>query len=136
MSRYRMRKKEEAEVATESLNDIMFFLMLFFLIVSTLVNPNVIKLMLPNSKSSASMAKQPITLTITKDKLIFLNSEKTSILIENLEERLQNLAELKENPTIVLRIDQNLSIQDLVNVLQIGNALKVKMVLATENSKK
>jgi biopolymer transport protein ExbD len=131
-----MRKKEEAEVATESLNDIMFFLMLFFLIVSTLVNPNVIKLMLPNSKSSASMAKQPITLTITKDKLIFLNSEKTSILIENLEERLQNLAELKENPTIVLRIDQNLSIQDLVNVLQIGNALKVKMVLATENSKK
>jgi biopolymer transport protein ExbD len=110
--------------------------MLFFLIVSTLVNPNVIKLMLPNSKSSASMAKQPITLTITKDKLIFLNSEKTSILIENLEERLQNLAELKENPTIVLRIDQNLSIQDLVNVLQIGNALKVKMVLATENSKK
>jgi biopolymer transport protein ExbD len=131
-----MRKKEEAEVATESLNDIMFFLMLFFLIVSTLVNPNVIKLMLPNSKSSASMAKQPITLTITKDKLIFLNSEKTSILIENLEERLQNLAELKENPTIVLRIDQNLSIQDLVNVLQIGNQLKVKMVLATENSKK
>jgi biopolymer transport protein ExbD len=136
MSRYRMRKKEEAEVATESLNDIMFFLMLFFLIVSTLVNPNVIKLMLPNSKSSSSMAKQPITLTITKDKLIFLNSEKTSILIENLEERLQNLAELKENPTIVLRIDQNLSIQDLVNVLQIGNQLKVKMVLATENSKK
>ena len=136
MSRYRMRKKEEAEVATESLNDIMFFLMLFFLIVSTLVNPNVIKLMLPNSKSSASMAKQPITLTITKDKLIFLNSEKTSILIENLEERLQNVAELKENPTIVLRIDQNLSIQDLVNVLQIGNQLKVKMVLATENSKK
>jgi biopolymer transport protein ExbD len=131
-----MRKKEEAEVATESLNDIMFFLMLFFLIVSTLVNPNVIKLMLPNSKSSASMAKQPITLTITKDKLIFLNSEKTSILIENLEERLQNVAELKENPTIVLRIDQNLSIQDLVNVLQIGNQLKVKMVLATENSKK
>lgn len=131
-----MRKKEEAEVATESLNDIMFFLMLFFLIVSTLVNPNVIKLMLPNSKSSASMAKQPITLTITKDKLIFLNSEKTSILIENLEERLKNLAELKENPTIVLRIDQSLSIQDLVNVLQIGNELKVKMVLATENSKK
>lgn len=131
-----MRKKEEAEVATESLNDIMFFLMLFFLIVSTLVNPNVIKLMLPNSKSSASMAKQPITLTITKDKLIFLNSEKTSILIENLKNRLQNIAELKENPTIVLRIDQSLSIQDLVNVLQIGNELKVKMVLATENSKK
>lgn len=135
MSRYRLRKKEEAEVATESLNDIMFFLMLFFLIVSTLVNPNVIKLSLPNSKSSSSMAKQPITLTITQDKLIFLNSEKQSIAVENLENRLLQLAELKENPTIVLRLDQSLTVQDLVNVLQIGNKLKIKMVMATKEAK-
>lgn len=135
MSRYRIRKKEEAEVATESLNDIMFFLMLFFLIVSTLVNPNVIKLSLPNSKSSSSMAKQPITLTITQDKLIFLNSEKQSIAVENLENRLLQLAELKENPTIVLRLDQSLTVQDLVNVLQIGNKLKIKMVMATKETK-
>jgi biopolymer transport protein ExbD len=135
MSRYRIRKKEEAEVATESLNDIMFFLMLFFLIVSTLVNPNVIKLSLPNSKSSSSMAKQPITLTITQDKLIFLNSEKQSIAVENLENRLLQLAELKENPTIVLRLDQSLTVQDLVNVLQIGNKLKIKMVMATKEAK-
>lgn len=135
MSRYRIRKKEEAEVATESLNDIMFFLMLFFLIVSTLVNPNVIKLSLPNSKSSSSMAKQPITLTITQDKLIFLNSEKQSIAVENLENRLLQLAELKDNPTIVLRLDQSLTVQDLVNVLQIGNKLKIKMVMATKEAK-
>jgi biopolymer transport protein ExbD len=135
MSRYRLRKKEEAEVATESLNDIMFFLMLFFLIVSTLVNPNVIKLSLPNSKSSSSMAKQPITLTITQDKLIFLNSEKQSIAVENLENRLLQLAELKDNPTIVLRLDQSLTVQDLVNVLQIGNKLKIKMVMATKEAK-
>jgi biopolymer transport protein ExbD len=135
MSRYRLRKKEEAEVATESLNDIMFFLMLFFLIVSTLVNPNVIKLSLPNSKSSSSMAKQPITLTITQDKLIFLNSEKQSIAVENLENRLLQLSELKDNPTIVLRLDQSLTVQDLVNVLQIGNKLKIKMVMATKEAK-
>jgi biopolymer transport protein ExbD len=135
MSRYRLRKKEEAEVATESLNDIMFFLMLFFLIVSTLVNPNVIKLSLPNSKSSSSMAKQPITLTITQDKLIFLNSEKQSIAVENLENRLLQLSELKDNPTVVLRLDQSLTVQDLVNVLQIGNKLKIKMVMATKEAK-
>jgi len=51
----RRRKREHAEVSTESLNDIMFFLLLFFLIVSTLVNPNVIKLLLPNSKQSKTI---------------------------------------------------------------------------------
>ena len=134
MSRYRNRRKEEAEVSTESLNDIMFFLMLFFLIVSTLVNPNVIKLMLPNSKSSSSMAKQPITVSIDKDKLIFIN--KKQISIDQLENELKNSSQIKDNPTVVLRMDQSLSVQDLVNVLQIGNSLKLKMVMATEQSKK
>jgi biopolymer transport protein ExbD len=81
------------------------------------------------------MAKQPITLTITQDKLIFLNSEKQSIAVENLENRLLQLAELKDNPTIVLRLDQSLTVQDLVNVLQIGNKLKIKMVMATKEAK-
>lgn len=132
MGRYRIRRKEEAEVSTESLNDIMFFLMLFFLIVSTLVNPNVIKLMLPNSKSSASQAKQPVTVSINKDKIIFVNKEQVNI--EELEGRLQKETSLKDNPTVVLRIDQSLTIQDLVNVMQIGNQLKLKMVLATSQN--
>lgn len=130
MSRYRNRRKEGAEVSTESLNDIMFFLMLFFLIVSTLVNPNVIKLMLPNSKSSASLAKQPIVLTINKDKIIFVNKDQVSI--EDLKSKLTKVLNLKDNPTVVLRIDQTLTVQDLVNVMQIGNEMKIRMVLATQ----
>lgn len=133
MSRYRRRQKEGAEVSTESLNDIMFFLMLFFLIVSTLVNPNVIKLALPNSKSSSSMAKQPIILSVDKDKLIFVNKQQVNI--ENLKSKLVQLIGDKENPTVVLRLDQSLSVQDLVNIMQIGNELKIKMVLATQPSK-
>ncbi len=134
MSRFRNRRKEDAEVSTESLNDIMFFLMLFFLIVSTLVNPNVIKLMLPNSKSNTSMAKQPIIVSINKEKLIFVNKEQVDI--ENLESKLRSETNLKENPTVVLRIDQELTIQDLVNVMQIGQQLKLKMVLATSQNTK
>ena len=133
MSRYRRRNKEGAEVSTESLNDIMFFLMLFFLIVSTLVNPNVIKLMLPNSKSNSSMAKQPVILSIDKDKVIFVNNQQVNI--ENLKSKLSEVLNLKDNPTVVLRIDQTLTIQDLVNVMQIGNELKIKMVLATQATK-
>lgn len=133
MSRFRRRNKEGAEVSTESLNDIMFFLMLFFLIVSTLVNPNVIKLMLPNSKSNSSMAKQPVIVSINAEKIIFVNKEQTPI--ESLEAKLREETQKKDNPTVVLRIDQTLSVQDLVNVMQIGNALKIKMVLATTQSK-
>jgi biopolymer transport protein ExbD len=133
MSRYRRRHKEGAEVSTESLNDIMFFLMLFFLIVSTLVNPNVIRLSLPNSKSNSSMAKQPIILSVDKDKVIFVN--KQQINIEDLKSKLSSLMTGKENPTIVLRLDQSLSVQDLVNIMQIGNELKIKMVLATAPAK-
>lgn len=134
MSRYRNRHKEGAEVSTESLNDIMFFLMLFFLIVSTLVNPNVIKLMLPNSKSNSSMAKQPVIVSINKEKIIFVNKEQVNI--ENLEVKLKQETTKLDNATVVLRIDQELTIQDLVNVMQIGNTLKLKMVLATSQSKK
>lgn len=134
MSRYKRRHKEGAEVSTESLNDIMFFLMLFFLIVSTLVNPNVIKLALPNSKSSSSMAKQPIILSVDKDKVIFVNKQQVNI--EDLKSNLSSLIGTKENPTIVLRLDQSLSVQDLVNIMQIGNELKIKMVLATQQPTK
>jgi biopolymer transport protein ExbD len=133
MSRYRRRHKEGVEVSTESLNDIMFFLMLFFLIVSTLVNPNVIRLSLPNSKSNSSMAKQPIILSVDKDKVIFVNKQQVNI--EDLKSKLSSLMTGKENPTIVLRLDQSLSVQDLVNIMQIGNELKIKMVLATAPAK-
>jgi biopolymer transport protein ExbD len=133
MSRYRRRHKEGAEVSTESLNDIMFFLMLFFLIVSTLVNPNVIRLSLPNSKSNSSMAKQPIILSVDKDKVIFVNKQQVNI--EDLKSKLSGLMSNKENPTIVLRLDQSLTVQDLVNIMQIGNELKIKMVLATAPAK-
>lgn len=133
MSRFRRRHKEGAEVSTEAMNDIMFFLMLFFLIISTLVNPNVIRLSLPNSKSSNNFAKQPIILSVDKDKVIFVNKQQVNI--EDLKSKLSSLVASIETPTIVLRLDQSLTVQDLVNIMQIGNELKIKMVLATQPAK-
>jgi len=132
----RRRTKEAAEVSTESLNDIMFFLLLFFLIVSTLANPNVIKIFLPNAKQSPQMAKQPITLSVQSDKSYFIN--KVPVPFDQLEARLS--AEIEQakldQPTVVLRLDKTLTLQDLADVMSIGEKLKVKMVLASENSKK
>lgn len=130
----RRRTKETAEVSTESLNDIMFFLLLFFLIVSTLVNPNVIKLFLPNANQSPQMAKQPITLSVTAAKEYYIN--KVPVAYEQLESTLKTELSKLAEPTVVLRLDKSLTIQDLADVMSVGEQLKVKMVLASENSKK
>jgi biopolymer transport protein ExbD len=122
-----------AEAGTSSMSDIMFFLMLFFLIVSTLVNPSVMKLMLPKAKSNTSLSKQPYVVEVDANRNMTFN--KTPVDMVELESQIRAKANLSDETTIVLRFDNSLSIQDLVDVLAIGNRLKVKMVLATENKK-
>lgn len=124
------RHKDEAEVSTESLNDIMFFLLLFFLIVATFANPNVINLLLPKAHSTQSIAKKQVTLSITKDKQYYI--EKRQIPFESLENELSAFKGQMEDVTIVLRTDYSLTVQDLVDVLSIGSKLKIKMILATD----
>ena len=126
----RKRSALRAEVSTSSLNDIMFFLLLFFLIISTLVNPSVIKLNLPSSKKSQNMTKQSITVDVSKDLKYWVNN--VAVPVDKLEGVLDNESKQKQQGTIVLRLDKALTIQDLVDLLQIGNKLKLKMVLATE----
>lgn len=117
------------EVSTSSLNDIMFFLLLFFLIVSTLANPNVIKLLLPSSNAAQNINKQQVTISVTEDKNYFIDNRPVSLgqMESVLKERIAGI----EEPTVVLRFAYNLQVQDLVDVLEIGTKLKVKMVLAT-----
>ncbi len=128
----RRNKKFAAEVSTGSLNDIMFFLLLFFLIVSTLVNPNVIKLMLPNSKPGMQIPKQQITISVTKYREYYINKKPVPFL--QLENEILNETTRLNEPTIFLRFDNSLTVQDLVDILQIGDKLKIKMVLATKHS--
>lgn len=126
----RRNRRFHAEVATGSLNDIMFFLMLFFLIVSTVANPNVIKILLPKSKDNQTLSKNTISLTVDENKHYFVEQQEVSF--EQLEPTV--LSKLSGNPdaTVVLRLPHNLQIQDLVDVMQIGAKHKIKMVLATD----
>jgi biopolymer transport protein ExbD len=122
-------KHFKPEVSTSSLNDIMFFLLLFFLIVSTLSNPNVIKLLLPSSKAAQELNKQQVTISVTEDKKYFIDTKE--VALTEIEPLLRTkLATIKE-PTVILRFAYNLQVQDLVDVLEIGVKLKVKMVMAT-----
>jgi biopolymer transport protein ExbD len=127
------RKKHfKAEVSTSSLNDIMFFLLLFFLIVSSLANPNVIKLLLPNSKSSQNLSKQQISISVTKDKKYYIDSHQ--INFEDIEPLLKARITALVEPTIILRMEYTLTVQDLADLLEIGTRLKVKMVMATNKT--
>jgi len=123
-------KRFSAEVSTASLNDIMFFLLLFFLIISTLANPNVIKIMLPKASSTQTVNKQPITLSITADRNYYLN--KDAVLWDELEGRLTTYSQTTQDPTVILRLASNLNVQDMVDVMSLCTKLKLKMVLATE----
>jgi biopolymer transport protein ExbD len=126
----RRNKRFHAEVATGSLNDIMFFLMLFFLIVSTVANPNVIKILLPKSQANQTLSKQPVSLTVTEDKHYYINQREVSF--ESLENEILKESQGLEEATVVLRFPHNLEIQDLIDVMQIGAKHKIKMVLATD----
>ena len=126
----RKRLEFKPEVATGSLNDIMFFLLLFFLLVATFANPNVIKLLLPKSSSNQTLDKKQITLSITKEKNYFIDKEQ--IPFNKLEGSLKVIKQKINDVTIVLRTDNSLTIQDLIDVLAIGNKLQIKMILATE----
>ena len=118
------------EVATGSLNDIMFFLLLFFLLVATFANPNVIKLLLPKATSNQTLDKKQITLSVTKDKTYFI--DKKMVAFTQLEGELAQIKKNIADVTIVLRTDNTLTVQDLVEVLEIGNKLQIKMILATQ----
>jgi biopolymer transport protein ExbD len=128
---FRRKKRFEAEVATSSLNDIMFFLLLFFLIISTLANPSVIKVLLPKSVPSQGLIKKQVNLTITKDKEYYLNDK--LIVPADLENAIKNLVQNEPDLSVVLRMDATLTIQDLVDVLATGTKLKIRIVMATQS---
>jgi len=130
----RKRNSFTAEVYTGSLNDIMFFLLLFFLIVSTLVNPSVIKLLLPKATTSQAISKQQVSLSVTASKQYYINN--IEVPFESLELELKKSTAAISEPTVVLRFDGALTVQDLVDILQIGNKIQVKMVLATKSAQK
>jgi biopolymer transport protein ExbD len=130
----RRRNRAVGEVYSASLNDIMFFLLLFFLITSTMATPNVLKLLLPNAKSSTQTVKHPISISVTEDLKYSINQEE--VKVDQIEPTLKNLIANSPDPTALLKVDKAVQVQNLVDLLDIGNRLKIKMVLATQASKK
>jgi biopolymer transport protein ExbD len=129
------RSRPSAEVHTAALNDIMFFLMLFFLLASAVANPQVVKLLLPKTNAGEqSVAKKTLVVSITDDLKFFI--DKRQVTEDELLPQLQSLISPQEELTIMLYADRTVPIQQVLTVMSAANELGIRMVLATEPLKK
>jgi biopolymer transport protein ExbD len=127
----RKRLKTHPDMHTGALNDILFILLLFFLIVSTLANPNVIKVSNPKAKSDTK-AKQTVVVTVDKNQQVYLGQ--TPVAIAALEEQLKTyLANETDKPSVVINGDSTAHLGTAIQVMQIIKKLGATPVMAVDN---
>ena len=124
----RSKNKVSASFSMSSMTDIVFLLLIFFMLTSTLVSPNALKLLLPNSKAR-TLEKQSISVSITPEIEYYIENQKFPFdeLESQLRQRLANQIE----PAIVLHADKTVDIEFAVKVMDIAYRNKYKVVLAT-----
>jgi biopolymer transport protein ExbD len=123
MSIRRRFKSDDTELDTGPLNDILFILMFFFLIISTMANPNVIKMNNPRATSEAK-AKQSVIVSIDKNKDLFIGQER--IVFDSLESILRGRLPVGDSlvkPAVVINADSLVSWGDIVRVMQVAKKL-------------
>jgi biopolymer transport protein ExbD len=126
------KHRDDAEVHTGPLNDILFILLLFFLIVSTLANPNVVKLAQPKSKSDTK-AKQTVVVSIDANKQFYVGT--TKVTVDELKAKLEPfLAKETDQPSIVINADKSVPIDDVVAVMRVARQLGARTVLAVDKN--
>src|SRR5690606_6621641 len=121
--------RQQPEVHTSALNDVLFILLFFFLIIATLANPNVIKLMNPKANSDTK-AKQTVVVSIDDQQQLYVGTQMTSA--NELEALIQEaIAKSTDGePTVVINADKQATADNIVAVMRAAHALKVKAVLA------
>jgi len=127
----RKKNRAEAEVFTDALNDILFILLMFFLIVSTLANPNVIKLSQPKSKSDTK-AKQNVVVSIDENLVYYVGT--TKVPVDSLYSALLPVIqkEKTEIPTVVINAHKNVPIDNVVSVMRVAKQLGARTVLSVD----
>ena len=132
----RRKLRAHTEVHTGPLNDILFILLLFFLIAATLANPNVIKLSNPKAKSDTK-AKQTVVVSVDANKVYYVGTtrvESDTAMIQLLRPILDK--EAPENKTIVINADKTVPLEYVVGVMRVGRELGAKTVLAVDRNAK
>jgi biopolymer transport protein ExbD len=115
-------RDEHSEVDTGPLNDILFILLMFFLMISTLANPNVIKMSVPRAKSDTKQ-KQTVIVSVDKDKNLYVGSK--LIDHDSLESALRNYINEGDSikPAVVINADSVAQWGEIVNVMKVARKL-------------
>lgn len=134
----KMRNKRDTSFSMASMSDLVFLLLIFFMLTSTLVAPNAIKLLLPSSNSK-TMSKQSVTVYVNKERNIFV--EERAVDPANLENVIYSVIRGEESASVVLRTDKTVPVQDIVVVIDAVNEINRKngtthkVILATKPKK-
>jgi len=117
------------------MTDLVFLLLIFFMLITTLVVPNVntLKLLLPNSNTAKPTENLTVSVGINENLEYFLDGK--PIVFDQLESSITNFIAGKNDPVVVLHTAQSVPVENVVKVMDIVNRLKVKMVLATNPEK-
>ena len=126
---FRKKHKEESEVFTDSLNDILFILLMFFLIVATLANPNVVKVGLPRGTKDTK-AKQNIMVSIDKNQQYFIGTTKieSSIFDSMLKMEIRKYKAFVDTPTVVINADTAAYYGEVFRIMRIAKKDTAKVV--------
>ena len=128
----RSKNKVSAAFSMSSMTDIVFLLLIFFMLTSTLVTTNALDLVLPKSNAQ-TVKKQRVSVSINENFEYFIDKE--SIELKYLEAKLiENLA-AQEEQGVVLRVDKSVPVEYAVEVMDIAYRNKFKIVLATQQKK-
>jgi biopolymer transport protein ExbD len=118
-----------------SMTDIVFLLLIFFLVTSTLINPNALKLLLPKSTGQVS-AKATVSVSIkhwhdTDTFSYHINGDETPIRFDRIEDELIDLLQTEEDPTFSIYADETVPIREVVAVMNIAKRNHYKVIMAT-----
>ena len=127
----RSKNKVTTNFNMSSMTDIVFLLLIFFIIASTLISPNSLDVELPKA-SHMSPRPQTVSVSITKDLTYHVNE--TQVAKEDVESQVLALMVDEENPGIILKADKSVPIENVVVIMDIANRNKFKLVLATASN--
>lgn len=129
------RSKVDPSFSMSSMTDIVFLLLIFFLVTSTLVNPNALKLLLPKSTNQIS-SKPLVSISIrhyiqSNTFSYHINGKNTPTQLSDIEKIVQQELMDSEDPTVSLHVDKTVPMEQVVNIMNIAKRNQYRIILAT-----
>ena len=127
--------KVDSSFSMASMSDLVFLLLIFFLVTSTLVNPNALKLLLPKSTNQVS-AKPTVSISIkhylpSNTFSYHINGKNTPVPVGDIESLIQQELMNQEDPTVSLHVDKTVPMEQVVNMMNIAKRNQYRIILAT-----